>query len=812
MDTRESPTLEYLAQEAVLFLSLSYIFLLGGTFNGLVLYRIKLVTFILTFSGGFLWIAVRTVRKWEFPATGLEFTLVLFLSVQALSTIFSDDPRRSLIQFGQLVLFALIFYALVEVVRRGLDPNLVMKVLLLVSGFVIVFGTLELVNWYRGWWAISNGSPLIPPATYRVRAFLGHPNFAAAYLNLMLPLGLIGLTRSDSISGRLRYGLWIGAVLGLIFFTSSRGGWLGTAAVLGTFGFFLGLTRFGEVRGWFRNQRNSPWKLVALILFAGSTVVGLVLLLRWQSEHPSHPTSWKNILGSRDYIWGVAWDLFRERPFFGNGPFTFGTEYIRYHSVPPSMILAHAHNYYLNILAESGMVGLAALAVLMGNVLYLAYRSWREHRGLSRIQLGGVFAALVGVSVHSLVETPQTLPAVMVILAVYLGLIASGTAAPRRKLPERIPLWIMTAAFAGLLLGWGWVLFSSRPYYRGVELANQQAEAEAASQFQTALKRDSRYAIYWFQAGLNHGKVASNTDNPVDKAKRLALARNAYLEGLAQEPNYSVNWMNLGLVYWEEGQIEQGLKAVEDAVLLAPRQPGYHLTYGRLLEEAQHHQRAGEAYQRALELRPDWAESAYFRETHLRREVTSQWTELESIEHKDPASRAAAYLEARQLGEAREMIDSLSEKNNPEVFYLRGKLEMASGRLDEAEAALQTAHWMVRDGSWLDIEINLALGKTYHLQEMYQQAAESYSLALSGLDQYSSFGFGTLGISEYSWYNYYRPAAAVDLLPGFEVIRYPDKVLDHFPRVISSYQETGRTEEADELYLEQLDRYQLNLD
>jgi len=808
---RKSPNLKYFTQEAALFLGLSYIVLLGGTFNGLVLYRIKLVTFILTFLGGFLWIAVRTIRKWEFPATVLDFSLILFLSAQALSTIFSDDPRRSLIQVGELVLFALIFYALVEGVRRGLDPDLVMKVLLLVSGFVIVFGMWELVNWYRGWWAISNGSSLIPPATYRVRAFLGHPNLTAAYLNLMLPLGLIGLTRSDSISGRLRYGMWIGAVLGLIFFTSSRGGWLGTAAVLGTFGIFLGLTRFQELGGWVEKLRNAPWKLGGLILFAAGTVTGLVLILRWQSEHPSHPTSWKNIFGSRDYIWGVAWDLFRERPFLGNGPFTFGTEYIRYRSVPPSMILAHAHNYYLNILAETGMVGLAALAVLMGSALYLAFRSWRKHQNLSRIQLGGLFAALVGVSVHSLVETPQTLPAVMVILAVYLGLIASGAAAPKRKLSDRLPSWIMTAAFAGLLLGWGWVLFSSRPYYRGVELVNQQAEKEAASQFQSALTRDSRYALYRFQAGLNHGKVASDTDDPAEKIKRLALARKAYLEGLAREPNYSVNWMNLGLVYWEEGQIEEGLKTVEDAVLLAPRQPGFHLTYGRLLEEADHHQRAREAYQRALELRPDWAESAYFRQTRLRKEAASQWTELATMGQKDASSRAAAYLESGQLDKAREMIDSLPEKNNPEVFYLRGMAEMASGSMGKAEAALQTARWMARSGSWLEIEINLALGKIYYFQGAQQQAAEAYSLALSSLDQYSSFGFGTLGTSEYSWYNYYRPAAAVDLLPGFEVIRYPDKVLEHIPRVISSYQETGRTKEAEEL-LEQLDRQQFNLD
>jgi tetratricopeptide (TPR) repeat protein len=796
---REGLDIRYLVQEAVLFIGVSYILLLGGTFNGLVLYRIKLVTFVLALGGLSVWMVVRMIRKWSFPTTVLDPALVLFLASQAVSTGLSDDPRRSLIQLGQLVLFALTLYAVVEAVRKGLYPRLILKVMILVSGFVIVFGIWELVNWYRGWWLISGGTPFIPPATYRVRAFLGHPNFTAAYLNLVLPLGLVNVVRSNTTAKRLLSGSWVAAVLGLIFFTSSRGGWIGTASVLAVFGFFLVLPRLQAARRWFRRQRSTPWKLGLMISAAGALLFGLFWILRWQSEHPTHPTSWNNILGSRDYIWGPAWDLFKGQPLFGSGPFTFGTEYIRHHSVPPSIILAHAHNYYLNILAESGIIGLAALLFLVGSTIFLSIKSWKQHQGLSRIQLGGLFAALVGVSVHSLVETPQTLPALMVILAVYVGLLASGVEGGRRTISLKARSWVMAAAVIGLLIGWGWSLFSSRPYYLAVEAANQQNELRAAALFETALESDRRLALNWFQTGLNHGKLADRQVDSETEEYHLAQAREAYLQGLALEPNYSVNWMNLGLVYWQEGRVERGLESVRKAVEGAPRQAGFKLTYGKLLEEAGRLRTAEEAYFDALDLQPAWADSAYFRETAFRKQAALDWKELES---RDPAGAAAQvlnYLKGGQIDSAKEIVSTLPRRNNPEAYYLKGLIETSSGNLDQAVTDLRTARWMDPKDPWLGVEINLALGEAHYLQGHHQAAAEAYSLALTSLDRYSSFGLGTLGISEYGWYIYYRPAAAVDLLPGFEVVLYPDNVVNHLPEMIASFKEIGLTEEAQSL-------------
>ena len=68
----------YLFQEACLFLTLSYLVLLGGTFNGLVLYSLNVFNLIFVAGLGFLWILIRTIRKRKFPRTGLDIGIIIF--------------------------------------------------------------------------------------------------------------------------------------------------------------------------------------------------------------------------------------------------------------------------------------------------------------------------------------------------------------------------------------------------------------------------------------------------------------------------------------------------------------------------------------------------------------------------------------------------------------------------------------------------------------------------------------------------------------------------------------------------------------
>jgi O-antigen ligase len=63
-----------------------------------------------------------------------------------------------------------------------------------------------------------------------------------------------------------------------------------------------------------------------------------------------------------------------------------------------------AHNLYLELLAETGVIGFAAFAVLVITCLRQARRMFRETGEMSQIVGFGTIAAIAGVLVHGMVE------------------------------------------------------------------------------------------------------------------------------------------------------------------------------------------------------------------------------------------------------------------------------------------------------------------------------------------------------------------------------------------------------------------------
>ena len=69
--------------------------------------------------------------------------------------------------------------------------------------------------------------------------------------------------------------------------------------------------------------------------------------------------------------------------------------------------LGQAHNYYINVAAETGALGLIAFLALTGLALYLGWRVAHEAvlaRAPSRALALGFFAVLVALTVHNLTD------------------------------------------------------------------------------------------------------------------------------------------------------------------------------------------------------------------------------------------------------------------------------------------------------------------------------------------------------------------------------------------------------------------------
>ena len=144
-------------------------------------------------------------------------------------------------------------------------------------------------------------------------------------------------------------------------------------------------------------------------------------------------------LGERKVVAIDSLRIFRDHPWIGTGLGSFATAYPAYQSFPTDLVYDHAHNDYVEALAEAGLLGglliMAALAMFFG----VAFRNMgqRLRREASWIQLGSAVGCC-GLLVHSLVDFNFHIPANAVWFAVSAAMATSGPKAFGHFLGQKV--------------------------------------------------------------------------------------------------------------------------------------------------------------------------------------------------------------------------------------------------------------------------------------------------------------------------------------------------------------------------------------
>jgi O-antigen ligase len=122
-----------------------------------------------------------------------------------------------------------------------------------------------------------------------------------------------------------------------------------------------------------------------------------------------------------------AWRIFLDHPVLGTGLGTFQTVYPPYETLYDGRIVNHAHNDYLEALAETGILGGLCCAWFMGVILLAGLHSLQEPSisFASAFRLAGLMGCC-GVLVHSLVDFNLHIPANATFFFL-LALLASST-------------------------------------------------------------------------------------------------------------------------------------------------------------------------------------------------------------------------------------------------------------------------------------------------------------------------------------------------------------------------------------------------
>lgn len=314
---------------------------------------------------------------WRLPASRLCLVALLgYLAVCAGSILTSSHPSLSLHGFISKTLeYALFFVVMADlatdtvVVRRGL--------MVLMCSAVVVMGD-AIAQEVIGFDPLR-GHPL--KKYDRMTGPYENPIDLATFLAAVLPIVAMRFAEVPSAQ-RWRWAAVLLLQVGCVLRTKSEGALLAILA-----GFMAVAAVFPR---WTR-------LLVATGLAVAAVVVFSTVTFSVEGE----------FRGYRDRVamWQAGWRMVQDRPVLGHGLNTFMANYLTYW-VGGERQPRYAHNCFLQVAAETGLVGLTAFVLVLGSMVGLWWRACRPFREApSRWMMIGVFGGLVGFLLQSSFDT-----------------------------------------------------------------------------------------------------------------------------------------------------------------------------------------------------------------------------------------------------------------------------------------------------------------------------------------------------------------------------------------------------------------------
>jgi putative inorganic carbon (HCO3(-)) transporter len=365
-----------------------------------------------------LWFADGTRRRhlpivWYTPAI-LGALYVFFLLMATSTALQLGEAGKEVLKWTEFVLVLL----LVPQMISARQTAWIVAGVLAGAIFQAALGLYQFVFQVGPEWFILMGRFM------RASGSFHQPNPYAGYLGLILPVAVSlaiwaweALWRRRRDAGRLRLGLVAAGTTGIALLLAagllaswSRGGWMGAGAGVAT---VLAL----RSRKSFAAALIGATAVLAAVLAGsfGNTGLPEPVAARVQdipayfgmTDVLNQPVTDENFsVVERVAHWVAALRMWEGAPWLGVGPGNYAVAYPDVRLPRWEDALGHAHNVYLNVLAESGLIGFVGYIALWGGTLIWVFRrrarterpSWHDALTL------GVAGVIVHLSVHNLVD------------------------------------------------------------------------------------------------------------------------------------------------------------------------------------------------------------------------------------------------------------------------------------------------------------------------------------------------------------------------------------------------------------------------
>ncbi|SHH51118.1 O-antigen ligase [Caloranaerobacter azorensis DSM 13643] len=334
------------------------------------------------------------IVRWDLKKSVFGAFIFILASVMLISTLTSYNPQGSfrdlVIHFSSLGLLIV----MVNNIENKKQLNSILTLFVFTAVLVAIYGLYQYkvgIKLDRAWVDVS----INPDINTRVFSVFGNPNILAEYLIMSIPISIALFWFTKKLFKKLIFLVSSLILIGTLILTFSRGGWLGFA--------------FGVLIFVILIEKRLLLSLipagVLAIFIMPSTVIHRIATIGNLSDSSN---------AYRIKVWTITLDIIRDNLITGVGfgyiPFreTF-LKYIR------TMNVYHAHNMYLETLAEMGIGGFILFILFIFIIYkYAIITLIKNNDRYLKTMIAGVLAGLSSVLFHGLFENILYLPRIII--------------------------------------------------------------------------------------------------------------------------------------------------------------------------------------------------------------------------------------------------------------------------------------------------------------------------------------------------------------------------------------------------------------
>ncbi len=416
----------------------------------------------------------------------------------------------------------------------------------------------------------------------RASGFYVCPNHLAGLLEV---LGIFGL----SIACWSRYRLWtkllvgytsIGCYVGLIL-TGSRGGYLSTVTSLLVFGgLSLWLTR--------RSDHAPFWRISAVATATAIiAAIGIMFLVGTNDYLTKRAQKTFDTQNMRVQLWSAALQQWKLEPVFGTGSGTYLYYGRMFRATQMQDDPVRAHNDYLDLLAEYGLVGVALFLAFFVLHLRAGWRSLTRiapeptilsGRILSNslaLQIGAI-AAVAAYVVHSVFDFNLHIPANVLLMAFVFAILANpGSERYAKPVPQDWVTngWRLAPAIIALVIAIQcYRLLPGEYFAERARVALRREHAGTATHYaERGIEREQKNPNLYDYLGRAHRLRGDARTKREDQGYYYRRAIAAFKEGYKLAPLDEDFPLQLGYVYDKLGRFKEAEWMYYEALRLDPK-------------------------------------------------------------------------------------------------------------------------------------------------------------------------------------------------------------------------------------------------